>query len=324
MVLAHALQIQVIVHVGVVARHVAAKAHGMALLLGAQFCIQPRNADEAPFTLVVLAQNLNGYGNLCQFITKLRRASEKGTYFLDLDGIRGAELEDCLVLLCPERQASDAQLEAMGRWTLTHFTGRCWIGVDLVRRIDDELWLHRMRTLSALTALPLVAVGDAHMHVRSRKPLQDVLTATRLGKPLTECGYALLRSAERHLRSRLRLAQTFPAELMAQTLQVVARCAFSLDELRYQYPDEVVPAGHTPESYLRQATYEGAGRRWPQGIPEKVQAQIEHELTLICELKYEPYFLTVYDIVVFARSREMKRSNSTAVRAGSTSVTPRQ
>ncbi|MEG2629773.1 MAG: error-prone DNA polymerase [Comamonas sp.] len=290
---------------GVVRAHVAAKAHGMALLLGAQFRIQPRNADEAPFTLVVLAQNLNGYGNLCQFITKLRRASEKGTYFLDLDGIRGAELEDCLVLLCPERAASDAQLEAMGRWTLTHFTGRGWIGVDLVRRIDDELWLHRMRTLSALTALPLVAVGDAHMHVRSRKPLQDVLTATRLGQPLTECGYALLRSAERHLRSRLRLAQTFPADLLAQTLNVVARCSFSLDELRYQYPDEVVPAGHTPESYLRQATYEGAGRRWPQGIPENVQVQIEHELALICELKYEPYFLTVYDIVVFARSRHI-------------------
>jgi len=290
---------------GVVRAHVAAKAHGMALLLGAQFCVQPRNADEAAFTLVLLAQNLNGYGNLCQFITKLRRASEKGTYFLDLDGIRGAELEDCLVLLCPERAASDAQLEAMGRWTLTHFTGRGWIGVDLVRRIDDELWLHRMRTLSALTALPLVAVGDAHMHVRSRKPLQDVLTATRLGQPLTECGYALLRSAERHLRSRLRLAQTFPADLLAQTLKVVARCSFSLDELRYQYPDEVVPAGHTPESYLRQATYEGAGRRWPQGIPPKAQTQIEHELALICELKYEPYFLTVYDIVVFARSRNI-------------------
>ncbi|MEG2878342.1 MAG: error-prone DNA polymerase [Comamonas sp.] len=290
---------------GVVRAHVAAKAHGMALLLGAQFCVQPRNADEAAFTLVLLAQNLNGYGNLCQFITKLRRASEKGTYFLDLDGIRGAELEDCLVLLCPERAASDAQLEAMGRWTLTHFTGRGWIGVDLVRRIDDELWLHRMRTLSALTALPLVAVGDAHMHVRSRKPLQDVLTATRLGQPLTECGYALLRSAERHLRSRLRLAQTFPADLLAQTLNVVARCSFSLDELRYQYPDEVVPAGHTPESYLRQATYEGAGRRWPQGIPPKAQTQIEHELALICELKYEPYFLTVYDIVVFARSRNI-------------------
>ncbi|MET1116403.1 MAG: error-prone DNA polymerase, partial [Comamonas sp.] len=290
---------------GIVRAHVAAKQEGLTLLIGAQFRIQPRNGAEAPFTLVVLAQNLNGYGNLCQFITKLRRASEKGTYFLDLDGITGQELEDCVVLLCPERQASDAQLEAIGRWTLTEFTGRCWIGVDLVRRLDDELWLHRMRVLSALTALPLVAVGDAHMHVRSRKPLQDVLTATRIGKPLTECGYALLRSAERHLRSRLRLAQTFAPDLLAQTLQVAARCNFSIGELRYQYPDEVVPPGHTAASYLRQATYEGAGRRWPGGIETKVQAQIEHELTLICELQYEPYFLTVYDIVLFARSRNI-------------------
>ncbi len=288
---------------GIVRAHVAARQQGLTLLLGAQFCIQPRDAGEAPFTLVVLAQNLNGYGNLCQFITKLRRASDKGTYRLDLGCITGQELQDCLVLLCPERKASDAQLEAMGRWTLTHFTGRCWIGVDLVRRLDDELWLHRMRALAALTAVPLVAVGDVHMHVRSRKPLQDVLTATRMGKPLTDCGYALQRSAERHLRSRLRLAQTFPAELLAQTLAVVARCSFSLNELQYQYPDEVVPAGHTAASYLRQATYDGAGRRWPAGIPEKVQRQIAYELDLICELKYEQYFLTVYDIVVFARSR---------------------
>lgn len=290
---------------GVVRAHVAAKQAGLHLLLGAQFSIQPRDSSEAPFTLVVLAQNLNGYGNLCQFITKLRRSSEKGTYRLNLDEIDGKELRDNLVLLCPERCATDPQLAAMGGWALTHFTGRCWIGVDLVRRLDDELWLHRMRELSDLTALPLVAVGDVHMHVRSRKPLQDVLTATRVGKPLTECGYALQRSAERHLRSRLRLAQTFPAELLAQTLRVAERCKFSLDELRYQYPDEVVPAGHTAASYLRQATYEGAGRRWPGGIPEKVQHQIEHELELICELKYEPYFLTVYDIVAFARSRNI-------------------
>ena len=290
---------------GVVRAHVAAKEVGLPLLLGSQFCIQPRDESEAPFTLVVLAQNLNGYGNLCAFITKLRRSSEKGTYHLTLEYISGAELEDCMVLLCAERKATDAQLEAAGLWTLSHFTGRCWIGVDQVRRLDDELWLHRMRQLSELTALPLVAVGDVHMHVRSRKPLQDVLTATRLGKPLTECGHALQRSAERHLRTRLRLAQTFPAELLAETLQVAARCSFSLDELKYQYPDEVVPSGHTAASYLRQVTYEGAGRRWPSGIPHKVQTQIEHELSLICELRYEQYFLTVYDIVAFARSRHI-------------------
>ena len=290
---------------GVVRAHVAAKAAQLPLLLGSQFQIQARNGAEAGFTLVVLAQNLNGYGNLCAFITKLRRSSEKGTYSLTLDNISGTELTDCVALLCPDRTATDAQLEAAGRWVLGSFTGRCWIGVDQLRQLDDELWLHRMRSLSELTALPLVAVGDVHMHVRSRKPLQDVLTATRVGKPLTECGHALQRSAEQHLRTRLRLAQTLPAELLAETRVVAARCSFSLDELKYQYPDEVVPAVHTAASFLRQVTYEGAGRRWPSGIEAKLQAQIEHELALICELHYEHYFLTVYDIVAFARSRHI-------------------
>jgi len=294
---------------GVVRAHVAAKELGLALVLGSQFCIGPADADadvkEPACTLVVLAQNMHGYGNLCAFITRLRRASEKGTYRATMADVAGAALADCLVLLCPDRASSDGELERLGRWALQEFTGRCWIGVEQVRRLDDELWLHRMRSLSVLTALPLVAVGDVHMHVRSRKPLQDVLTATRIGKTLAECGHALERSAERHLRSRLRLAQTFPAELLQETLRVAARCSFSLDELRYQYPDEVVPPGHTATSYLRQATYEGAGRRWPAGIPTKVQEQIEYELDLICELKYEPYFLTVYDIVVFARSRHI-------------------
>lgn len=290
---------------GVVRAHVAAKEVGLTLLLGSQFSLQSQDASEPACTLVVLAQNLNGYGNLCAFITRLRRASEKGSYRATVDDITGSALADCVMLLCPERAASEDELERLGRWALKEFTGRCWIGVEQVRQLDDELWLHRMRQLSTLTALSLVAVGDVHMHVRSRKPLQDVLTATRIGKPLTECGYALQRGAERHLRSRVRLAQTFSPQLLEETLRVAARCSFSLDELRYQYPDEVVPAGHTAASYLRQVTYEGAGRRWPAGIATKIQEQIEHELELICELKYEPYFLTVYDIVAFARSRHI-------------------
>src|SRR5574343_1655623 len=290
---------------GAVRAHVAAKSVGLHLLLGAQFRVQPRAADGAPCVLVVLAQNLQGYGNLCAFITRLRRASEKGAYHLAQADLTGVALADCLVLLCPERHSTDTQLLALGRWALGQFTGRCWVGVEQLRRLDDELWLHRLRTLSELTALPLVAVGDVHMHVRSRKPLQDVLTATRIGKPLTECGHALQRSAEQHLRTRLRLAQTFPAELLAETLRVAQRCHFSLDTLKYQYPDEVVPRGHTAASYLRQMTYPGAGRRWPQGIAAPVQALIEHELALICELRYEHYFLTVYDIVAFARSQNI-------------------
>ncbi|MBZ8143786.1 error-prone DNA polymerase, partial [Rubrivivax gelatinosus] len=185
------------------------------------------------------------------------------------------------------------------------FIGRCWLGVELLRQLDDEIWLLRLRQASELSAIPLVATGDVHFHVRSRKPLQDVMTATRVGKPLTDCGSALQPNAERHLRTRLRLAQTYPDKLLAETLVVAARCNFSLDELRYQYPDEVVPAGHSPASYLRQITYEGAGRRWPQGVPAKVQSQIEHELELISDLRYEHYFLTVYDIVAFARSRHI-------------------
>jgi error-prone DNA polymerase len=286
---------------GVVRAHVAAKEKQLKLLIGSQFFVQ----CDSPFTLVVLACNLNGYGNLCEFITRLRRGATKGTYKLTIDSIDAKELEDCVVLASPDRDATAEQLTTVARWLLTLFTGRCWLAVELYRVIDDEMWLHRMRNVSELTAIPLVASGDVHMHVRSRKPLQDVMTATRVGRPLTECGVDLQTNAEQHLRTRVRLSQRFPAELLAETLRVAERCDFSLDELSYQYPDEVVPQGETPTSYLRRLTYEGAGRRWPQGMPAKVQAQIEHELELIRDLKYEHYFLTVADIVQFARSQNI-------------------
>jgi len=286
---------------GMVRAHVAATKHKVKLLVGSQFLVQ----HAAPFFLVVLACNLNGYGNLCEFITRLRRTSEKGTYLLELDSIDSAELIDCVVIAAPLRKAEPDQLLGIARWLLKHFTGRCWLGVELLRQLDDEVWLHKLRQTSELTAIPLVATGDVYMHVRSRKALQDVMTATRVGRPLTECGRELQLNAERHLRTRLRLAQTYPADLLAETLRVAARCDFSLDELKYQYPDEVVPTGETPASYLRRITYEGAGRRWPDGVSAKVQAQIEHELELISDLRYEHYFLTVYDIVAFARSRHI-------------------
>ena len=292
---------------GAVRAHVAAKEHGMALILGSQFAVEvdADGSQGAPFVLTVLACNLNGWGNLCQFITRLRRASPKGTYRLVLSDLHGSELEDCVVLASPQRGASQAQLVSLCCWLRIEFDGRCWLAVELLRLLDDEMWLHRLRQASALGGITLVAAGDVHFHVRSRKPLQDVLTATRVGRPLTECGLALQPNAERHLRTRVRLAQTYPPELLTETLVVAARCRFSLAELRYQYPDEVVPAGETPASYLRRLTFEGAGRRWPQGVPAAVQLQIEHELELIGELRYEHYFLTVADIVTFARSRHI-------------------
>ena len=293
---------------GIVRAHVQAKEYGLKLLVGSQFQVESEGRPEMgnSFNLVVLACNLNGYGNLCEFITRLRRTSQKkGTYRLLLGDIQGKDLADCLVVVSPDRSSTSEQLLGLGQWTLQHFIGRCWWGVAQLRTLDDEIWLYKLRQTSEATAIALVAVGDVHMHVRSRKPLQDVLTAIRVGKPLTECGLDLQQNAERHLRTRLRLGQTYPDALLAETGVVAARCDFSLDELKYQYPQEVVPAGETPESYLRRVTYEGAGRRWPGGMTAKVQHQIEHELTLICELKYEQYFLTVYDIVAFARSRHI-------------------
>lgn len=284
---------------GAVRAHVASKEHDLKVLHGSQFQV----VCDAPFTLVVIARNIEGYGNLCEFITSLRRSAEKGTYRLELDAIEPSALADCVVLVSPARESTDAQLETIARWLLNSFIGRCWLAVEMRRVLDDEMWLYRMRLVSELTAIPLVASGDVRMHLRSRKMLHDVMTATRVGRPLTDCGLDLELNSEQHMRSRVLLAQRFPEDLLNETLRVAERCTFSLDELRYQYPSEVVPEGQTPASYLRQLTYDGAGRRWPGGMPAKVQAQIEHELELICELNYEHYFLTVADIVRFAQSQ---------------------
>jgi error-prone DNA polymerase len=141
------------------------------------------------------------------------------------------------------------------------------------------------------------------MHARSRRKLADVLTAVRLKTPLAQCGRALAPNAERYLRPLYRLARIYPTELLLQTQAIAERCSFSLDELRYEYPEEIVPAGETPATWLRKATYEEAKRRYPDGMPDKVKTIVEHELALIADLRYEPYFLTVYDIVRYARSQ---------------------
>jgi error-prone DNA polymerase len=276
----------------------------LKLLIGSEFLVRD-DAGTPRFKLVLLAQNLNGYGNLSQFITQLRRASPvKGEYTLHWRQLAPERLADCLALLVPPRDASDAELLAPAHWLLKHFTGRAWIAVELLREAGDAAWLQRLQQLSADTALPLVAAGDVHFHVRSRKALQDVMTATRLGRPVAACGFDLQPNAERHLRTRQRIAQICPPELLAETLNVAARCSFRLDEISYQYPSEVVPAGVPALQHLRNLTYAGAAKRWPPaggGVPDKWKRRIEHELALIEEMGYEHYFLTVADIVDHAR-----------------------
>ena len=282
---------------GVVRGHLAAKAAGLKFIVGSEFVL----ADG--LKLVLLACNRAGYGNLSALITLGRRRAGKGSYHLvrgDLESLApSGAVPDCLALWVPP--AAPAVEE--GRWLAERFPGRAWIAVELHAGPDDGGRLNLLQALGEATGLPLVAAGDVHMHDRARRPVQDVLTALRLKTTVFEAGYALFPNGERHLRTRLRLSRLYPPELLAETLVVAGRCAFSLEELRYEYPEEIVPAGETPASWLRAETERGLARRYPAGVPAAVGERIEHELALIAEMAYEAYFLTVYDIVRFARSR---------------------
>jgi len=284
---------------GSVRAHVAAKAVGLKLIHGTEIVL----ADG--LKLVLLAQNREGYGNLSALITLARRRAEKGAYRLtrgDLEGFGpSGALPDCSALWLPSHQPDAAD----GRWLAQRFPGRSWLAVELHAGPDDRGRLEQLQQLAGDCGLPALAAGDVHMHSRARRPLQDVLTALRLNTTVFAAGHALHPNGERHLRPRLRLARLYPPELLAETLAVAARCTFSLDELRYEYPEEVVPHGLTPATYLRQEVEAGLAVRYPDGVPEKARAQVEYELGLIARLQYEAYFLTVYDIVRFARSKEI-------------------
>lgn len=301
---------------GVVRAHAEAKKAGLPLVIGAHFHLKNPDGSQA-LSLILLAQNRNGYGNLSELITLGRMRAAKGEYFLTPQDLAEPAPEyahlkhmpDCLAILLPAYPGHESQdvdrLHRQAGWIATAFPGRAWLGLVLLHRAFDEAHRATVEEVGWQHGLPIVALGHVCMHVRSRKPLQDTLTATRLGKPVAECGYGLAQNAEQHLRARLRLANIYTREALDETVRVARLCTFSLDELRYEYPDEVVPQGHDASSYLRQETYIGAHRRFREGIPAKVQEQIEHELSLIAEMKYEHYFLTVYDIVRFARSQHI-------------------
>jgi error-prone DNA polymerase len=279
---------------GVVRAHQAAKDHGLHLIVGTEL----RLADGP--RLVLLAMDRAGYGNLSALITRGRRNADKGAYHLaraDLDdGVPG-----CLALLIGAAATETACTDAA--WLRARFGDRAWIAVELHHGARDAEHLARRQALSRATGLPLVAANDVHMHVRGRRALQDVLTAVRIGAPVAQAGRALFPNGERHLRPIARLARLYPPGLLAESMEIARRCTFSLDELRYEYPEEVVAPGETPGSWLRKLVEAGLRWRFGDGPPPSVRALVEHELALVAELGYEAYFLTVYDIVRFARSQ---------------------
>jgi len=300
---------------GVVRAHGQAKRLGLHLIVGAEMRLAPvvTGGCNGP-RLVLLAQSRRGYGNLAQWITVARRRADKGSYTAQASDVEGrvphapylAGLPDCFALMVVDPTVPFEAQFAQAMWLKTWFgLERAALAVELLHRAHDVACVECAERLAELTALPLVAAGDVLMHVRARKPLQDALTATRLNKPVAECGFALEPNAEAHLRSRHRLATLYPQPWLADSVRIAASCAFSLDELRYEYPEEIVPEGHTPASWLRTLTEAGARRRFPGGVPLKVRQAIEHELSLIARLRFEPYFLTVADVVSWAREQKI-------------------
>jgi len=308
---------------GLVKAHMTAKERGIKLLIGAEFRLDdggaaastgssqgtPAALDTAadsspphapPLHLVLLAPTRSAYGQLAGLITRLRRRSPKGEYHMRLTDLDWG-VDECLALWIPGLEPID-RLMAQGR-ALKARLPSLWLALELFHEASDLDRTANVLTLAMRLDLPITAANDVHAHAPYRQPLQDVLTAIRLKTTVAELGDAAHGNAERYLRPLATLAGLYPPEMLEESARIAERCTFSLDELRYEYPEELVPPHLTPSDYLRQLTLAGAAERWPDGVPADTQALIERELTLIGELGYEYYFLTVQDIVQFARSQ---------------------
>jgi error-prone DNA polymerase len=284
---------------GVVRAHTAAKDLSLKLIVSAE--ITP--ADAPP--VVLWAKDRKGYGNLCRLITSGRMRATKGQCRLGIEDIAGCSCGLLAGVVPPTRREELPAADAAQYRDI--FGKSCYLLVELHQGPHDSQRLDWLEDLSHKSRLPLVAAGNVLFHVPARKALHDVLTAIRLRTTVARAGHALEPNAQRHLRTFEELRAVFDRvpHALRRTMEVADQCAFSMDELRYEYPEELAPAGLTPIAYLRQLTWQGAEWRYPQGVSERVRKLLEHELSLIEELRYEQFFLTVWDLVRFARSRDI-------------------
>ena len=310
---------------GVVKAHVAAKRAGIKLIIGSEL-----NLLEG-LQLVALAPSRAAYSELSGLISLARRRSPKGEYQVALRDVI-FHLKRCLLIWKPPgagttimagakstnsgmADAPSSTSDAIntcdttelgyGRQLARLCRGRIWLGVTHLLGNEELGRYYQLQALAQHLDVPMVACGAVQMHVATRKPLHDVFTALHHNTSVAQLGRRRLANSQQHLRRPEQLEQLYPPSLLAATLDIAARCQFSLEELRYEYPEEVVPPGQSAGSYLRQLVEEGCSARWPAGVPADIQERIEYELQLIDELSYEYYFLTVYDIVRFARERSI-------------------
>jgi error-prone DNA polymerase len=286
---------------GMVRAHLAAKRTGVSLVVGCRLVL----TDQDPLQLLVYPTDRAAYGRLCRLLTLGKRRAEKGECRLALADVIEHE-EGLLAVAIPPGVLDDRFAETLRVLRGVFDADRLSLAASRHYGPDDDERLRRVALLGGECRVPPVALNDAVYHAPERRPLQDVLTCVRLGTTIDAAGRALTPNAERHLKSAEEMARLFASmpAAPARSVEVAERCrGFSLAQLRYEYPDEVCPPGITPMHHLIGLTWKGAGGRYPSGVPEKVRRQVEHEFALIEELGYAPYFLTVQEVVTFARSR---------------------
>src|SRR6056297_1512518 len=277
---------------GIVRAWEAARECGIKLIVGSEL----RTTDG--LHLVLLAPDQAAYGQICRLITIARRRAKKGGYQLE----RG-DLEQDLDRVLMVWKPGETPAEADAGWLQLRFGSRLWIGATRLLQPGEKHWFEALQRLAGKYGLPCVACGDVRMHRRSRRALMDVMSSLELGRPLAECGLALAANAERHLRPIESLTRLYPLSWLTETLRLADACNFDPGALQYRYPAELVPKPYTPSRWLRHLTLDGLQKRFPDGAPDEVRKLVARELDLIEQMGVEAFFLTVHDVVRFARSR---------------------
>ncbi len=289
---------------GVVRAHAAAKEKTLKLLVGARLVVTNG------FEVLCYPQDRAAYGRLCRMLTRGNRRAKKGECHLTLDDILEFSQGQIFIALPPDNLSAlekgeefRAQLRTLGAAAL----GRTYLGAAWLYQSGNARRLAELDELAREIGTPLVAINDVHYHIPERQVLQDVLTCIREKTTIPEAGLRLAANAERHLKPAAEMARLFAhyPDAIARTREIAERVNFSLDELRYEYPTDCIGGDNDPQAALTRLTWEGAKTYYPDGLPEKVEKQLKHELALIAELRYAPYFLTVWDIVQFARGRNI-------------------
>ena len=283
---------------GIVRCHQRAEEAGLRMVVGCRLDLTDGTA------LLIYPQDRPGYSRLCRLLSLGKGRAGKGACELAWQDV-SAHGEGLLAVLLHD-QADDALRASLSRLR-ADFGDRAYLALTSRHRPGDAVRLHHLSEAAAAARIATVATGDVLYHTPKRRILQDVLTCIREGCTIDAVGFRRERSADRSFQPPEEMARLFARhpDAVARTSEIVERCPFNLRELRYQYPTEIEDPALTSQQTLEKLTWEGAARRYPDGVPEDVAAQLRHELALIAELEYAPYFLTVNNIVRFARSKDI-------------------